>query len=45
MSTAIDERTVVDAIDTRLYVAGSWRDSSSGGTLAVEDPSTGDTLR
>ena len=45
MSTAIDERTVVDAIDTRLYVAGSWRDSSSGRTLAVEDPSTGDTLR
>jgi succinate-semialdehyde dehydrogenase/glutarate-semialdehyde dehydrogenase len=45
MSTALDERTVVDAIDTRLYVAGSWRDSSSGRTLAVEDPSTGDTLR
>jgi succinate-semialdehyde dehydrogenase / glutarate-semialdehyde dehydrogenase len=45
MSTALDERTVVDAIDTRLYVAGSWRDSSSGRTLAVEGPSTGDTLR
>jgi succinate-semialdehyde dehydrogenase/glutarate-semialdehyde dehydrogenase len=45
MSTAVDERTVVDAVDTRLYVAGRWRDSSSGRTLAVEDPSTGDTLR
>jgi succinate-semialdehyde dehydrogenase/glutarate-semialdehyde dehydrogenase len=45
MSTAVDERTVVDAVDTRLYVAGRWRDSSSGRTLAVEDPSTGETLR
>jgi succinate-semialdehyde dehydrogenase/glutarate-semialdehyde dehydrogenase len=44
MSTAVDERTVVDAVDTRLYVGGRWRDSSSGRTLAVEDPSTGDTL-
>jgi succinate-semialdehyde dehydrogenase/glutarate-semialdehyde dehydrogenase len=45
MSTAVDERTVVDAVDTRLYVAGRWRESSSGRTLAVEDPSTGETLR
>jgi succinate-semialdehyde dehydrogenase/glutarate-semialdehyde dehydrogenase len=45
MSTAVDERTVVDAVDPRLYVGGRWRDSSSGRTLAVEDPSTGDTLR
>ena len=45
MSTAVDERTVVDAVDTRLYVEGRWRDSSSGRTLAVEDPSTGETLR
>jgi succinate-semialdehyde dehydrogenase/glutarate-semialdehyde dehydrogenase len=45
MSIATDERTVVDAVDPRLYVGGRWRDSSSGRTLAVEDPSTGDTLR
>ena len=44
MSTAVDERTVVDSVDTRLYLGGRWRDSSSGRTLAVEDPSTGDTL-
>jgi succinate-semialdehyde dehydrogenase/glutarate-semialdehyde dehydrogenase len=37
MSTAVDERTVVDAVDPRLYVGGRWRDSSSGRTLAVED--------
>jgi succinate-semialdehyde dehydrogenase/glutarate-semialdehyde dehydrogenase len=36
---------VVDAVAPRLYVGGRWRDSSSGRTLAVEDPSTGDTLR
>ncbi len=44
MSIAVDERTVVDSVDTRLYLGGRWRDSSSGRTLAVEDPSTGDTL-
>jgi succinate-semialdehyde dehydrogenase / glutarate-semialdehyde dehydrogenase len=42
--TATSERTVVDAVPKRLYVAGEWRDGGERGTLEVEDPSTGETL-
>jgi succinate-semialdehyde dehydrogenase/glutarate-semialdehyde dehydrogenase len=44
MSIATNERTVVDAVDPRLYVGGRWRDASGGRTLPVEDPATGETL-
>jgi succinate-semialdehyde dehydrogenase/glutarate-semialdehyde dehydrogenase len=44
MSIATNERTVVDAVNPRLYIGGQWRDASSGGTLPVEDPATGDVL-
>jgi succinate-semialdehyde dehydrogenase/glutarate-semialdehyde dehydrogenase len=44
MSIATNERTVVDAVDPRLYVGGQWRDASGGRTLPVEDPATGETL-
>jgi succinate-semialdehyde dehydrogenase/glutarate-semialdehyde dehydrogenase len=43
MSTATKEQSVVDAVPKQLYIAGEWRDGSEG-TLAVEDPATGDTL-
>ena len=45
MSIATRERTVVDAVEPRLYVGGHWVDASGGGTLPVEDPATGETLR
>jgi succinate-semialdehyde dehydrogenase/glutarate-semialdehyde dehydrogenase len=45
MSIATRERTVVDAVEPRLYVGGRWVDASGGGTLPVEDPATGETLR
>jgi succinate-semialdehyde dehydrogenase / glutarate-semialdehyde dehydrogenase len=44
MSTATAEQAIVGAVPTRLYVGGSWRDAGEGGTIAVEDPSTGETL-
>jgi succinate-semialdehyde dehydrogenase / glutarate-semialdehyde dehydrogenase len=44
MSIATRERTVVDAVSTRLYIGGQWRDASSGRTLPVEDPATGEVL-
>ncbi|MDQ4007138.1 MAG: NAD-dependent succinate-semialdehyde dehydrogenase [Actinomycetota bacterium] len=44
MTVSERERTVVDAVNTGLFIAGSWRDAEGGRTLAVEDPSTGDTL-
>jgi succinate-semialdehyde dehydrogenase/glutarate-semialdehyde dehydrogenase len=37
------ERTAVEAVPKQLYVGGRWVDGAEG-TLAVEDPSTGDTI-
>src|SRR3954447_24614118 len=42
--TATQERTAVDAVPTQLYFGGEWRDASGGGTLDVEDPSTGEAI-
>src|SRR3954452_6140862 len=38
------EQSVVDAVKPQLLIAGEWRDASGGGTLGVEDPSTGETI-
>jgi succinate-semialdehyde dehydrogenase/glutarate-semialdehyde dehydrogenase len=38
------ERTVVDAVPKGLLVGGRWREASSGGTFAVDDPATGQPL-
>ena len=38
------ERTILDEVPKGLFIGGEWRDASGGGTLEVEDPSTGDTL-
>src|SRR3954451_16347077 len=44
MSIATQEQEVVDRVEKRLYIGGEWRDASGGGTLAVEDPATGEPL-
>jgi succinate-semialdehyde dehydrogenase / glutarate-semialdehyde dehydrogenase len=44
MSIATEERTVVDKVEKRLYVAGEWRDASGGATLEVIDPATEEPL-
>ena len=41
--TASDEQRVVDEAPKQLYIAGEWRDGAKG-TIAVEDPSTGETI-
>ena len=38
------ERHVLERVPTQLYIGGEWRPATGGGTLAVEDPSTGETL-
>ena len=45
MSTIIapEEQRVIDQVPKQLYIGGEWRDGAKG-TLAVEDPSTGETL-
>jgi len=42
--TAAQERDVVQGVQRRLLIGGEWRDATGGGTLEVEDPSTGETL-
>ncbi len=44
MITHEDERRVVDGVPKQLLIGGTWRDADAGATLAVEDPSTGETL-
>ena len=45
MGIATKEQAVVEAVPNRLLIGGEWRDASGGGSLGVEDPSTGETIR
>jgi succinate-semialdehyde dehydrogenase / glutarate-semialdehyde dehydrogenase len=42
--TQSQEEAAVEAVPKQLFIGGEWRDASGGATLAVEDPSTGETL-
>ncbi len=44
MTNHNDERAVLEGVPTELYIDGRWRPATGGGTLAVEDPATGETL-
>ena len=44
MAPSPHEQAVLDRVPTGLYIGGEWRPASSGGTLAVEDPATGEPL-
>jgi succinate-semialdehyde dehydrogenase / glutarate-semialdehyde dehydrogenase len=44
MAVATNEQQVLDSIPTQLYIGGEWVDGAEGGTIAVEDPSTEETL-
>jgi succinate-semialdehyde dehydrogenase/glutarate-semialdehyde dehydrogenase len=41
--TPSQEQQVVDQVPKQLYIGGEWRDGAEG-TLAVEDPATGEAL-
>src|SRR5437764_880118 len=41
--TAPEEQRVVENVPKQLYIGGEWRDGSKG-TIAVEDPATGESL-
>jgi succinate-semialdehyde dehydrogenase/glutarate-semialdehyde dehydrogenase len=43
-TTTQDEKRVVDAAPSQLFIGGEWRDSSSGKTFGIEDPATGEIL-
>jgi succinate-semialdehyde dehydrogenase/glutarate-semialdehyde dehydrogenase len=38
------EQAVLQKVPTDLLIGGEWRKATGGGTLAVEDPSTGEAL-
>ncbi len=45
MTVAEGERAALERVPGELYIGGEWRAASGGGTLPVEDPSTGEPLR
>ncbi len=44
MAVATNEQQVLDSIPTQLYIDGEWVDGGKSETIAVEDPSTEETL-
>jgi succinate-semialdehyde dehydrogenase/glutarate-semialdehyde dehydrogenase len=44
MTTSDRVREVLESVPKQLLIGGEWRPASGGGTLAVEDPSTGEPL-
>lgn len=38
------ELAAIESVPRQLYIGGQWCDSSTGATLPVEDPATGETL-
>jgi succinate-semialdehyde dehydrogenase/glutarate-semialdehyde dehydrogenase len=40
----MDEKAILDKLQTGLFIGGEWRSSSDGSTIDVEDPATGKTL-
>jgi len=44
MALSSDETRVLRGVRTDLYLGGEWQPSSSGRTVPVEDPSTGETI-
>jgi len=41
---AMSQKDLIDSVPTQLLIGGSWRDSSDGATIKVEDPSNGEVL-
>ncbi|MDX6379104.1 MAG: succinate-semialdehyde dehydrogenase / glutarate-semialdehyde dehydrogenase [Rubrobacteraceae bacterium] len=44
MDTQVSEQSVIEGVKKQLFIGGEWRDAAEGGTLPVEDPSTGEIL-
>jgi succinate-semialdehyde dehydrogenase/glutarate-semialdehyde dehydrogenase len=41
---AVTEKSVIESVPKGLLIGGSWRDGSTGETIAVDDPATGEIL-
>ena len=42
--TAENEKQLIESLRTQVFIDGTWRDSSDGGSFDVEDPATGKVL-
>ena len=40
----MSEQAVIDRVPKGLFIGGEWREASSGGTIPIEDPATGEVL-
>lgn len=45
MSLNQNEQALLDSVKDGLYIAGAWEPSSSGATIEVNDPSSGDVIK
>ncbi|MGX5696718.1 NAD-dependent succinate-semialdehyde dehydrogenase [Agromyces soli] len=45
MTNATLEASVLDKVESRLFIGGEWVDAEGGKTLEVADPSTGETIK
>ncbi|HEY1451493.1 MAG TPA: aldehyde dehydrogenase family protein, partial [Solirubrobacteraceae bacterium] len=43
-TSSVEQSSALERVPKQLYVGGEWRDAAGSGTLAVEDPSTGEPL-
>jgi succinate-semialdehyde dehydrogenase/glutarate-semialdehyde dehydrogenase len=43
-AVSTQEQAVLERVPTQLFIGGEWRDATGGGTLPVEDPSTGESI-
>jgi succinate-semialdehyde dehydrogenase/glutarate-semialdehyde dehydrogenase len=43
-NTADREQSLLASVPTQLFIGGQWRDGSTGETIDVHDPATGDVL-
>jgi succinate-semialdehyde dehydrogenase/glutarate-semialdehyde dehydrogenase len=41
---AVTQESVIESVPKGLLIGGTWRDGSSGDTIAVDDPATGEVL-
>ena len=44
MSLSASEQAIVDRVPTGLFIGGSWRPATGGGTFGVEDPASGEVF-
>jgi succinate-semialdehyde dehydrogenase/glutarate-semialdehyde dehydrogenase len=40
----VTQKSVLESVPTGLFIGGSWRDATGGGTIPVDDPATGAVL-